>query len=310
MEEDLRSVLELQNALDETVAHEVMSRRRRRIPSVAVLPFESLGPDEDLEYFCTGLAEELLTGLGKVPGLRVASRTSSFHVNRTGTDIKHVCRLLDVDAALEGTVRKAGDRVRISAQLVSAEDGCHLWSEGYDRSTADVFAVQDEIARSVVDRLKVTLAEFPRQPLIRQHTQNPASVSVLSERTVLLDAPVSRRAEGGARTIPEGDSRGRRLRARVRRSGGRVLVHGRLLGAEAAHAHSRSHRRPSSGRSRSTPICRRRTRRWRSSGFRTTGTGRRPSASFAARWISIRRRRWRGSTFHGSWCCKATAPER
>ena len=78
-----------------------------------------------------------------------------------------------MDAVLEGTVRKAGDRVRISAQLVSAEDGCHLWSEGYDRSTADVFAVQDEIARSVVDRLKVTLAEFPRQPLIRQHTQNP-----------------------------------------------------------------------------------------------------------------------------------------
>jgi serine/threonine protein kinase/tetratricopeptide (TPR) repeat protein len=173
MEDDLRSVLELQDALDETVAHEVMSRMRRRIPSVAVLPFESLGPDEDLEYFCTGLAEELLTGLGKVPGLRVASRTSSLHVNRTGTDIKHVCRLLDVDAALEGTVRKAGDRVRISAQLVSAEDGCHLWSEGYDRSIADVFAVQDEIARSVVDRLKITLAEFPRQPLIRQHTRNP-----------------------------------------------------------------------------------------------------------------------------------------
>jgi serine/threonine-protein kinase len=173
MEEDLRSVLELQNVLDETVAHEVMSRRRRRIPSVAVLPFESLGPDEDLEYFCTGLAEELLTGLGKVPGLRVASRTSSFHVDRTGTDVKHLCRLLDVDAALEGTVRKAGDHVRISAQLVSAEDGCHLWSEGYDRSTADVFAVQDEIARSVVDRLKVATADFPRQPLIRRHTQNP-----------------------------------------------------------------------------------------------------------------------------------------
>jgi serine/threonine-protein kinase len=173
MEDDLRRVLDLQDALDETVAHEAMSRWRRRIPSVAVLPFDSLGPDEDLEYFCTGLAAELVTGLGKVPGLRVASRTSSFHVDRTGIDIKHVCRLLDVDAALEGTVRKAGDRVRISAQLVSAEDGCHLWSEGYDRSTADVLAVQDEIARSVVDRLKVTLAEFPRQSLIRQHTQNP-----------------------------------------------------------------------------------------------------------------------------------------
>jgi TolB-like protein/tetratricopeptide (TPR) repeat protein len=173
MEEDLRSVLEIQDALEETAANEMIRRRRRRIPSVAVLPFESLGPDEDLEYFCTGLAEELLTGLGKVPGLRVASRTSSFHVDRTGIDVKDVCRLLDVDAALEGTVRKAGDHVRISAQLVSAEDGCHLWSEGYDRSTADVFAVQDEIARSVVDRLKVTIAEFPGQQLIRRHTQNP-----------------------------------------------------------------------------------------------------------------------------------------
>ena len=173
MEHDLLDVVELQNALDETVAQEVAARRRRRIPSVAVLPFESLGPDQDLEYFCNGLAEELLTGLGKVSGLRVASRTSSNHVTRTETDIRNICRLLDVDAVLEGTVRKAGDRVRISAQLVSAEDGCHLWSEGYDRSTADVFAVQDEIARSVVDRLKVTLAEFPRQPLIRQHTQNP-----------------------------------------------------------------------------------------------------------------------------------------
>jgi serine/threonine protein kinase len=173
MEHDLVTVLELQNALDETVAHDVTARRRRRIPSVAVLPFENLGPDQDLEYLCNGLAEELLTGLGKVPGLRVASRTSSIHVKQTETDIRSICRRLDVDAVLEGTVRKAGDRLRISAQLVSAEDGCHLWSEGYDRRTADVFAVQDEIARSVVDRLKVTLTEFPRHPLIRQHTQNP-----------------------------------------------------------------------------------------------------------------------------------------
>lgn len=173
MERELLNVVDLQNALDETVAHEVAARRRRRIPSVAVLPFENLGPDQDLEYFCNGLAEELLTGLGKVSGLRVASRTSSTHVTRRETDIRNICRLLDVDAVLEGTVRKAGDRVRISAQLVSAADGCHLWSEGYDRSTVDVFAAQDEIARSVVDRLKVTLAEFPRQPLIRQHTQNP-----------------------------------------------------------------------------------------------------------------------------------------
>jgi eukaryotic-like serine/threonine-protein kinase len=173
MEHDLISTVEIQNALDEEVARDVTVRTRRRIPSVAVLPFDNLGPDQDLEYFCNGLAEELVTGLGKVPGLRVASRTSSIRVTETERDIRSICRLLDVDAVLEGTVRKAGDRLRISAQLVSAADGCHLWSEGYDRRTADVFVVQDEIARSVVDRLKITLAEFPRQPLIRQHTQNP-----------------------------------------------------------------------------------------------------------------------------------------
>jgi TolB-like protein/tetratricopeptide (TPR) repeat protein len=144
-----------------------------RLPSVAVLPFENLGPDQDLEYFCTGLAEELLTGLGKVQGLRVASRTSSLHVKQRETDIRRICRLLEVDAVLEGTVRQAGDRLRITAQLVSAEDGCHLWSEGYDRSVADVFAVQDEIAHSVVDRLKISLAQFPSRQLIRQHTHNP-----------------------------------------------------------------------------------------------------------------------------------------
>jgi len=142
-------------------------------PSIAVLPFENLGPEQDLEYFCNGLAEELLTGLGKVKGLRVASRTSSMHFKNSTTDIKSICRQLNVGAVLEGTVRKAGDRLRITAQLVSAEDGCHLWSEGYDQSMDDVVAVQDQIAQSVVDRLKITLGEIPRRPLIRRQTENP-----------------------------------------------------------------------------------------------------------------------------------------
>lgn len=140
---------------------------------MAVLPFVNLGPDQGLEYFCNGLAEELLTALGKVRDLRVASRTSSFGVKQTETDIRSICRQLGVDAVLEGTVRKAGDRLRITAQLVSAEDGCHLWSEGYDRALADVFSVQEEIAQNVVDRLKLTLTEHPRGPLIRRYTDNP-----------------------------------------------------------------------------------------------------------------------------------------
>ena len=129
----------------------IPARRREGIPSMAVLPFVNLGPDQDVEYFCNGLAEEILTALGKVDGLRVASRTSSFGVKQTDTDIRSICRQLEVEAVLEGTVRKAGDRVRITAQLVSAEDGCHLWSEGYVRDVADVFAVQEEIAQNVVD---------------------------------------------------------------------------------------------------------------------------------------------------------------
>jgi serine/threonine-protein kinase len=173
MQEDLASAIAHLYPPESSADHPVTSSAGARTPSVAVLPFENLGPDQDLEYFCTGLAEELLTGLGQVQGLRVASRTSSLQVRQREADIRRICRLLEVDTVLEGTVRKAGDRLRITAQLVSAEDGCHLWSEGYDRSVVDILAVQDEIAHCVVDRLKISLAQFPRRRLIRQHTQNP-----------------------------------------------------------------------------------------------------------------------------------------
>jgi TolB-like protein/Tfp pilus assembly protein PilF len=143
-----------------------------RAAAVAVLPFVNLGPDRDVEYFSNGLADELLTVLAKVPGLRVVSRTSAAHAARAETDVRVICRQLGVDAVLEGTVRKAGERVRITAQLVSAADGCHLWSEGYERSIADVFAVEEEIARSVADRLKVSLAELPQRPSIDRHSRN------------------------------------------------------------------------------------------------------------------------------------------
>ena len=173
MQQELVGALELETGTALSATRVISARRRPGMPSMAVLPFVNLGPEQGLEYFCNGLAEELLTALGKVQDLRVASRTSSFGVKQTDTDIRSICRQLEVDAVLEGTVRKAGDRLRITAQLVSAEDGCHLWSEGYDRETADVFAVQEEIARNVVDRLKVTLTGVPRGPLIRRHTDSP-----------------------------------------------------------------------------------------------------------------------------------------
>ena len=125
--------------------------------SAAVLPFADLSPGHDQEYFSDGLTEELINALSKVDGLRVAARTSSFQYKGRGVDVRQVGRQLDVGSVLEGSVRRSGNRVRISAQLVSARDGYQLWADEYDRDLADVFAVQEDIARSIVGALKVHL---------------------------------------------------------------------------------------------------------------------------------------------------------
>ncbi len=125
--------------------------------SVAVLPFVDMSPDKDQEYFADGLAEELLSALARIPGLRVAARSSSFQFKKKSADVASIGRQLRVGAILEGSVRKAGSRVRITAQLVKVEDGFQLWSETYDRELNDIFAVQDDIARSVAGAMKVTL---------------------------------------------------------------------------------------------------------------------------------------------------------
>jgi serine/threonine protein kinase/Flp pilus assembly protein TadD len=126
-------------------------------PSVAVLPFANRSRDQEDEYFSDGLADELLNVLTKIRGLRVAARTSSFHFKGKNATIAEVGRALNVATILDGSVRKAGNRVRISVQLVKVSDGFHLWSETYDRSLEDIFAVQDDIAQSVVKELRTTL---------------------------------------------------------------------------------------------------------------------------------------------------------
>jgi TolB-like protein/Tfp pilus assembly protein PilF len=126
-------------------------------PSIAVLPFVNMSDDKSQEYFSDGLAEELLNDLAKIPGLRVAARTSSFQFKGKNEDLRTVGEKLNVSTMLEGSVRKEGDRVRITAQLIKASDGFYLWSETYDRELKDVFAVQDDIARSVAGSLKVAL---------------------------------------------------------------------------------------------------------------------------------------------------------
>src|SRR5262249_23955118 len=127
--------------------------------SVAVLPFVNLSSDKENEYFSDGLAEELINALSKIEGLRVASRTSSSSFKGKTEDARKIGEQLDVQTVLKGSVGKAGNRVRISAQLVNAADGYQLWAETYNRQLEDVFAIQDEIAQSISKALRVVLTE-------------------------------------------------------------------------------------------------------------------------------------------------------
>jgi len=136
-----------------------------KMPSIAVLPFVNMSADPEQEFFSDGISEELLNLLAKVPDFQVAGRTSSFLFKGNEEDLRVIAEKLGVDNILEGSVRKQGDRVRITAQLVKAEDGFHLWSETYDRQLDDIFAIQDEIATAVVTALKETLLGETVEPV-------------------------------------------------------------------------------------------------------------------------------------------------
>ena len=139
--------------------------------SIAVLPFTNLSGDASKDYFSDGMSEELLNLLARVPGLQVASRTSAFAYKGRNVDIRQVGKDLGVETVLEGSVRQAGDQVRITAQLIDTETGFHLWSDTYDRQLADIFQVQDEIAGAIVDRLRILLA--PEDQQLAQRTRAP-----------------------------------------------------------------------------------------------------------------------------------------
>ena len=129
--------------------------------SIAVLPFIDLSQARDQEYFCDGISEEILDTLAKVEGLRVVARTSSFSFKGKNADVGDIAQKLNVQNVLEGSLRREGNRVRITAQLVNARDGFHIWSDTFERELQGVFAVQDEITRSIVDALKIKLAVAP-----------------------------------------------------------------------------------------------------------------------------------------------------
>ena len=141
-------------------------------PSIAVLPFVDMSPNKDQEYFCDGIAEELINGLAQLGGLKVAARTSAFQFKQPDRNIPAIGQELGVTTVLEGSVRKAGNRLRITVQLINVKDGFHLWSEKYDRTLDDIFAIQDEISLAIVEKLRLQLLEPEKKRLVRRHTDN------------------------------------------------------------------------------------------------------------------------------------------
>ncbi len=168
-----------------------------RIPSLAVLPFANLSGDKENEYFSDGLAEDIIDALAQLPGLRVMARTSAFAFRGKEADVREIGARLNVEHILEGSVRRAGHRLRVTAQLVKASDGYHLWSQRFDREMTDVFAIQDEISQAIVEKLRVRLAGD--KPLIKRYTENLAAYDLcLKARYHLL------------KMTPEGREAGRR----------------------------------------------------------------------------------------------------
>jgi TolB-like protein len=142
------------------------------VPSIAVLPFANLSPEPENEYFGDGLAEELINALARLEGVRVAARTSAFQFRERGADVRAIAKQLNVKSILEGSVRRSGDKLRVAAQLIDAEDGYHIWSDRYERRVEDIFAIQDEITRAIVDELKIKLKGDAKTPLVKRYTDN------------------------------------------------------------------------------------------------------------------------------------------
>lgn len=148
-----QTMAELKRALDDAMRPAASAQ-----PSIAVLPFVDMSPAKDQEWFGDGLAEEIINTLTRVSGLKVIARTSAFAFKGKNEDVRRIAQALGVTTILEGSVRKAGDRLRVTAQLITAEDGSHLWSERYDRDMTDVFAIQDEIALAIARALELRLS--------------------------------------------------------------------------------------------------------------------------------------------------------
>ncbi len=164
--------------------------------SIAILPFRDLSPATDQQFLSDGIAEDILTALARVDGLRVAGRTSSFSFRHTDDDARTIGQKLGVGALLEGSVRRVGARVRISARLVNAADGYQLWAQEFDRGTADILAVEDELASDIVAALKVKLVGGGRSAATSPSSKSPEAYTdyLLARRQALNDLEEARRS--------------------------------------------------------------------------------------------------------------------
>lgn len=171
IKELLTDLKDLQKVM-ETRASKTQAESKEIKPSIAVLPFVNMSADPEQGYFCDGMAEEIINALTHVEGLHVVARTSAFSFKGKEIDIREIGKILTVDHVLEGSVRKASNRLRITAQLINVVDGYHLWSERYDRKMEDVFDIQDELSLSIVESLKVKLMGHEKAVILTRHTEN------------------------------------------------------------------------------------------------------------------------------------------
>ena len=162
--------------------------------AIAILPFTNMSGDSDQEYFSDGISEDIITDLSKIAGLMVIARNSSFTYKGRSVDVRTIGRELGVQSVLEGSIRRAGDRVRITAQLIDAASGGHIWAERYDRDLTDIFEVQDDVTRRIVDALKVTLSPGEKERLAEAKTSNLAAYDyLLRGRELMLGEEKNRR---------------------------------------------------------------------------------------------------------------------
>jgi TolB-like protein/Tfp pilus assembly protein PilF len=183
-----KELAEAKSATDRSPnADQLVTPNPEQFRAIAVLPFADMSETGDQAWFAEGIAEELLHALAGVEGLQVMARTSSFAFKGTDKTIAQIADILGVQAVLEGSVRRSGDRVRITAQLADASSGYHLWSGSYERQIKDIFQLQDELAKSVVEALRIELGVTPSMPLVAEQTRIPEAYNWFMRGRALLD---------------------------------------------------------------------------------------------------------------------------